>query len=216
MRLPAAAVTARSAFGNLRARGGLRLLRRHPNGAGAVFENFLSVGSPVGTHSTDGWPTFAGWPRDESQTQEGTNLSAPKSVPSPAMAGERETVVREFFTHLDAGRLDDSLALLREDIVIVVPPSMSAEPDTYEGLEGAQRYMDGFQGSVDQVRFVPGEIVEEHGRVLVEMTLAGRGARSGIEIRQASAGAIWVEGDRITRIETYPDMDTARSESRGR
>ncbi len=43
-----------------------------PNGAGAVFENFLASGSPVGTHSTDGWPSFAGWPRDESQTHEGT------------------------------------------------------------------------------------------------------------------------------------------------
>jgi hypothetical protein len=43
-----------------------------PNGAGAVFENFLANGSPVGTHSTDGWPSFAGWPRDESQTHEGT------------------------------------------------------------------------------------------------------------------------------------------------
>lgn len=43
-----------------------------PNGAGAVVENFLSTGSPAGTHSTDGWPSFAGWPRDESQTHEGT------------------------------------------------------------------------------------------------------------------------------------------------
>ena len=43
-----------------------------PNGAGAVAENFLSTGSPNGTHSTEGWPSFAGWPRDESQTHEGT------------------------------------------------------------------------------------------------------------------------------------------------
>ena len=43
-----------------------------PNGAGAVVENFISTGSPVGTHSTEGWPSFAGWPRDESQTHEGT------------------------------------------------------------------------------------------------------------------------------------------------
>ena len=43
-----------------------------PNGAGAVVENFISNGSPVGTHSTEGWPSFAGWPRDESQTHEGT------------------------------------------------------------------------------------------------------------------------------------------------
>ncbi len=43
-----------------------------PNGAGATFENFLATGSPVGTHDTGGWPTFAGWPRDESLTHEGT------------------------------------------------------------------------------------------------------------------------------------------------
>jgi microsomal dipeptidase-like Zn-dependent dipeptidase len=43
-----------------------------PNGAAAVVENFISTGSPVGTHNTEGWPSFAGWPRDESQSHEGT------------------------------------------------------------------------------------------------------------------------------------------------
>ena len=44
----------------------------YPNGAAAVVENFISTGGPVGTHSPEGWPSFAGWPRDESQTHEGT------------------------------------------------------------------------------------------------------------------------------------------------
>jgi len=43
-----------------------------PNGAGAVAENFFTNGSPVGTHSTQGWPAFDGWPRPESLTHEGT------------------------------------------------------------------------------------------------------------------------------------------------
>lgn len=43
-----------------------------PNGAAAVFENFLANGSPVGTHDTEGWPSFEGWPRSESLTHEGT------------------------------------------------------------------------------------------------------------------------------------------------
>jgi microsomal dipeptidase-like Zn-dependent dipeptidase len=47
-------------------------LDHQPNGVGAVAENFFAAGSPVGTHSTDGWPSFAGWPRDESLTHEGT------------------------------------------------------------------------------------------------------------------------------------------------
>jgi microsomal dipeptidase-like Zn-dependent dipeptidase len=44
----------------------------YPNGAAAVVENFISTGTPAGTHSPEGWPSFAGWPRDESQTHEGT------------------------------------------------------------------------------------------------------------------------------------------------
>jgi len=44
----------------------------YPNGEGAVVENFLANGSPNGTHSPEGWPSFAGWPRDESLTHEGT------------------------------------------------------------------------------------------------------------------------------------------------
>jgi microsomal dipeptidase-like Zn-dependent dipeptidase len=47
-------------------------LDHFPNGVGAVAENFFTTGTPVGTHSTDGWPSFAGWPRDESLTHEGT------------------------------------------------------------------------------------------------------------------------------------------------
>jgi microsomal dipeptidase-like Zn-dependent dipeptidase len=41
-----------------------------PNGAGAVLENTVSYGNPVGTHNTDGWPTFAGWPHHASLTHE--------------------------------------------------------------------------------------------------------------------------------------------------
>jgi microsomal dipeptidase-like Zn-dependent dipeptidase len=43
-----------------------------PNGAGAVAENFFTTGTPVGTHSTQGWPAFDGWPRPESLSHEGT------------------------------------------------------------------------------------------------------------------------------------------------
>jgi len=43
-----------------------------PNGAGAVLENFFTNGVPAGTHDTHGWPSFAGWPRWDSLTHEGT------------------------------------------------------------------------------------------------------------------------------------------------
>ena len=42
----------------------------HPGGFGAALEGVLSKGSPDGRHNTDGWPTFAGWPKARSLTHE--------------------------------------------------------------------------------------------------------------------------------------------------
>ena len=57
-----------------------------------------------------------------------------------------------------ATSLDGALELLSEDFVVVVPPSMSAEPDVYEGHAGAIRYFQGFDGLIEDVRFEPLEM----------------------------------------------------------
>ena len=41
-----------------------------PRGAGAVVENTISYGNPVGFHDTTGWPTFKDWPNHASLTHE--------------------------------------------------------------------------------------------------------------------------------------------------
>jgi microsomal dipeptidase-like Zn-dependent dipeptidase len=41
-----------------------------PNGEAAVVENFASHGMPTGTHDTEGWPSFKGWPKHDSLTHE--------------------------------------------------------------------------------------------------------------------------------------------------
>ncbi len=41
-------------------------------GVGVVVESLFSGGSFDGTHATDGWPTFEGWPQPSSLTHEGT------------------------------------------------------------------------------------------------------------------------------------------------
>jgi microsomal dipeptidase-like Zn-dependent dipeptidase len=42
----------------------------YPNGSGAVLENTVSYGNPVGTHDPVGWPTFKDWPNPASLTHE--------------------------------------------------------------------------------------------------------------------------------------------------
>jgi hypothetical protein len=44
----------------------------YPNGGGAVLENTVSYGNPVGTHDPVGWPTFRDWPNHASLTHEGS------------------------------------------------------------------------------------------------------------------------------------------------
>jgi microsomal dipeptidase-like Zn-dependent dipeptidase len=41
-----------------------------PMGLGAVVENLLKSGSPIGTHDTTGWPTFKDWPAHDSLTHQ--------------------------------------------------------------------------------------------------------------------------------------------------
>ncbi|MFC8943355.1 hypothetical protein ACFT1B_35290, partial [Streptomyces griseoincarnatus] len=41
-----------------------------PNGLGALLENLTRDGSPIGTHDTTGWPTFADWPAHDSLTHQ--------------------------------------------------------------------------------------------------------------------------------------------------
>ena len=49
-------------------------------------------------------------------------------------------VVQRLIERFGAGDVEAALELLPEDIVIVIPPTISAEPDTYEGHAGVRRY----------------------------------------------------------------------------
>jgi ketosteroid isomerase-like protein len=118
-------------------------------------------------------------------------------------------LVRESLRRFNSDR-DRIYELLSEDIVVEIPPSLSAEPDVYEGHAGVRRYIDGFDGMLDEVRF---ELVELHrvgDQVIAEMVLKGRGAASGIEVELPSAVVHWIEDGKITRMQPYPDLESAR------
>jgi ketosteroid isomerase-like protein len=118
-------------------------------------------------------------------------------------------LVRESLRRFNSDR-ENVYELLSEDIVVEIPPSLSAEPDVYEGHAGVRRYIDGFDGMLEDVRF---ELVELHGegdRVIAELVLKGRGVASGIEVELPSAVVHWIEDGKITRMQPYPDLESAR------
>ena len=118
-------------------------------------------------------------------------------------------VVLALYEGFRPGEAASALELLSEDFVGEVPPSMSAEPDVYEGREGALRYMRAFEGFMEEVRFEPLQVHEHGERVIVELRLVGRGATSGIEVDQLAVVVHELEDGKIKRMDPYPDLETA-------
>jgi ketosteroid isomerase-like protein len=131
------------------------------------------------------------------------------------MSESSAATVRRLFERFDPDGLQSALELISEDFVAEVPGSMSAEPDVYEGHDGARRYLAGFDGLIEDVRFEPIEFVEHGDAVIVWLRFTGRGAASGIEVEQHAAVVTWVEEGRVTRMQPHPDMDAAREALRG-
>jgi ketosteroid isomerase-like protein len=118
--------------------------------------------------------------------------------------------VRQLFERFDPERLEAALELVSEDFVAEIPGSMSAEPDVYEGHDGARRYFAGFDGLIEDVRFEPLEFLESGDAVIVRLRLTGRGAASGIEVEQHAAVVTRVKDGKVIGMEPHPDVETAR------
>jgi ketosteroid isomerase-like protein len=125
-------------------------------------------------------------------------------------------LVGRLFEAFERGQIEALTDLISEDFLLVVPPSMSAEPDSYEGPEGARRYMDAFEGVIDDVRFSADALHPEGGCVIALVRVTGRGASSGLPMEMRAASIIRVSDGKVTGIESHPDLATARDALAGR
>jgi ketosteroid isomerase-like protein len=123
--------------------------------------------------------------------------------------GNVEVVERLFDLYASDG-VEAVLEVMDDDIVIVVPPEMSAEPDTYRGHDGVRRYFAGFDGMLEDVRYEASELIREGEHVLAVARLGGRGVSSGLEVELSTVVVHTVAGGKITRIEPFTDVESAR------
>jgi ketosteroid isomerase-like protein len=119
-------------------------------------------------------------------------------------------VVRRLFELYASGGVEAALEVMDEQLVIVIPPELSAEPDTYEGHEGARRYFAGFAGMLENVTYEAFELTPEGEHVLAHARLAGRGVSSGLEVELETVVVHTVADGKITRIVPYADLESAR------
>jgi ketosteroid isomerase-like protein len=123
-------------------------------------------------------------------------------------------LVRELFRRFGDGGLDSALELIADDAVFEVPGTMSAEPDVYEGHDGARRYFAGFEGLLEHLRYEPLEFEQAGDAVIMWIRFKGRGVTSGIEVEQYAAINVWIADGKVARMTPHPDMESAREELR--
>jgi uncharacterized protein len=107
------------------------------------------------------------------------------------------------------GDLDRLIRQFHPDFVGVVPPELSAEPDTYRGHAGIRRYLESFREYVDGLRFVPDEVIDAGDAVVVAMRIEGRGRGSGVPFEQRLANRITVRDGLIASMTAYASVDEA-------
>ena len=126
-----------------------------------------------------------------------------------------EVVQRLFDLFAEGDGIEPALEVIHPDVVIEIPPDMSAEPDTYHGYEGARRYFAGFDGMLEDVRYEAIELVPVGDRVIAHARMGGRGVSSGLEVDIEAFVLHELEGGKVTRMRPYPDMESARAAAEG-
>jgi ketosteroid isomerase-like protein len=125
------------------------------------------------------------------------------------VTGSNVDVVQALFDRFAEGGIEPTLELFSDDVVIEIPPDMSAEPDDYHGHDGVRRYFDGFDGMIADLRYEALELIPVGDAVLAHVRLSGRGASSGLDVSLDPYVLHELEGGRITHIRPYPDREAA-------
>jgi ketosteroid isomerase-like protein len=115
---------------------------------------------------------------------------------------------------LDAANRDDLDAvaeLVHDDFIGTVPASMSAEPDTYEGRPGIQRYFQLWHEIVDGLAITAERYEQAGDWTIAVCEVTGTGRSSGLPLQDEVAIATLLRDGLIFRMEAFPSAEEARA-----
>jgi ketosteroid isomerase-like protein len=118
--------------------------------------------------------------------------------------------VRMIFDRFAEGGIEGAMEFLDEDVLIEIPPDLSAEPDEYRGHDGVRRYFAGFDGMIEELRYEPIELIAAGDDVIAHVRLSGRGVSSGVDVDLETFVLHRLEGGRVVRMRPYPSLEDAK------
>jgi ketosteroid isomerase-like protein len=117
--------------------------------------------------------------------------------------------VRAVFAAFDPRGVEAVMDLFSPEFVGVVPPELSAEPDTYVGHEGIRRYMALWQEQIDDLQMRPEELFDAGGAVVVRLRISGRGRGSRVPVELPAAVRVTMADGLITSMSAHPTVEDA-------
>lgn len=109
--------------------------------------------------------------------------------------------------------IEELLLYVDPDFEGVVPPDLSAEPDSYTGEAGLRRYFALFEETVDNLRFEPTVAEETADGALLLLHITGTGRGSGLPLDAVVVAAITMRGDKVVRMHGFRSLEEARAAS---
>jgi len=126
------------------------------------------------------------------------------------MDGSNVERVRMIFDRFAEGGIEGSMEFLDDDVLIEIPPELSAEPDEYRGHDGVRRYFAGFDGMIEELRYEPIELIAAGDDVIAHVRLSGRGVSSGVDVDLETFVLHRLEGGRVVRMRPYSSLEDAK------
>ncbi len=125
------------------------------------------------------------------------------------MSQQNVEVVRRALAAFNSGEMKQVLAIVQPDFEARIAPELSAEPDTYRGSSGLQRYFDSFREAFEEIRFEIEGLTDAGDSVVVGLRMTAAGKVTKIPVEQRNAGVWTVVDGKVSRIETYASLDEA-------
>jgi ketosteroid isomerase-like protein len=118
-------------------------------------------------------------------------------------------IVREGFEAFNSRDMRRILALAHPDFEAIVPPELSAEPDTYRGHDGIRRYFQSFQDAMDEIRFQPERFWCAGESVVTVVRVTAKGRQTAIPVEQRIAQVWTIRDGKAIRVRTHASLSEA-------
>ena len=118
-------------------------------------------------------------------------------------------LVRDAFAAYERGGVEALAEYFHPDFEGVVPPELSAEPDTYRGRAGLRRYFALWEEQIRDLGVAVEQVIDNDDAVVVLARLSGRGRGSGVPVELPAATRLTVRDGLIATWTAYPTIEDA-------